>query len=176
MSAILCLASSPVEPFVADFLRIALAQINPKVGDLIGNRDKILAQLAVARDQGAHLVVFPELAACGYPPRDLLHKPAFLLRLQRCQQEVAAACHGIVAVVGGVAVGGELYNAAFVCAGGQVVAVQRKTCLPNYDVFDERRYFHAAGPGDNALFDARRRRQTGRCPPVRRRASRGVDL
>jgi len=138
---------------MADPLRIALAQINPTVGDLAGNRDLILARLAAARDQGAQVVVFPELAVCGYPPRDLLHKPAFLHRLQRCQEAIAAACHGVVAVVGGVALGRVLYNAAFVCAGGRVVAVQRKTCLPNYDVFDERRYFHAAAPGDNTLFD-----------------------
>jgi NAD+ synthase (glutamine-hydrolysing) len=138
---------------MADPLRIALAQINPTVGDLTGNRDLILDRLAAAQERGAEVVVFPELAVCGYPPRDLLHKPAFLHRLQRCQEAIAAACHGVVAVVGGVAVGRVLHNAAFVCAGGQVVAVQRKTCLPNYDVFDERRYFHAAGPGDNTLFD-----------------------
>jgi NAD+ synthase (glutamine-hydrolysing) len=134
-------------------LRIALAQINPTVGDLSGNRDRILARLAEAREWGAQVVVFSELAVCGYPPRDLLLKPAFLRRAQACLEEIAAASRGLVVVVGGVEVGDVLYNAAFVCTDGQIAAVQRKTWLPNYDVFDERRYFYAAGPGDNQVFD-----------------------
>jgi NAD+ synthase (glutamine-hydrolysing) len=134
-------------------LRIALAQINPTVGDLNRNRDLILARLLAAREWGAQVMVFPELAVCGYPPRDLLLKPAFLRRAQACVEEIAAASTGVVVVVGGVEVSKALYNAAFVCTAGRVVAVQRKTWLPNYDVFDERRYFHAAGSGDNQVFD-----------------------
>jgi NAD+ synthase (glutamine-hydrolysing) len=134
-------------------LRIALAQINPAVGDLKGNRDLILSRLAEAREWGAQVVAFPELAVCGYPPRDLLLKPAFLRRAQRCLEAIAAASTGVVVVVGGVEVSEVLYNAAFVCTAGRIVAVQRKTWLPNYDVFDERRYFHTAGPGDNQIFD-----------------------
>ncbi|HBB40458.1 MAG: NAD+ synthase [Nitrospirae bacterium CG18_big_fil_WC_8_21_14_2_50_70_55] len=135
-------------------MRLALCQMDPVVGELAANRDRILGRLAEARAAGAALALFPELVLCGYPPRDLLLKRAFLRRQATCLKEVAAACTDLVAVVGGVEeVGGALYNAAFVLAGGRQVAVQRKSHLPNYDVFDERRYFQSAGPDDHPLFE-----------------------
>lgn len=134
-------------------MRLALCQIDPTVGELAANRDRIVDRLAEAREAGAELALFPELAICGYPPRDLLLKRAFLRHQRLCLDAVAAACTEIVAVVGGVEEAeGVLYNAAFVFAGGREVGVQRKSCLPNYDVFDERRYFQPAGPSDHPLF------------------------
>lgn len=134
-------------------MRLALCQIDPTVGELTANRDRIVARLAEARGLGAAVALFPELAICGYPPRDLLLKRAFLRHQRTCLDEVAAASTEIVAVVGGVEeADGTLYNAAFVFAEGRQVAVQRKSCLPNYDVFDERRYFQPAGADDHPLF------------------------
>jgi len=134
-------------------MRLALCQIDPTVGELAANRDRIIARLEEARAAGAELALFPELAICGYPPRDLLLKRAFLRHQTACLDAVAAASTEIVAVVGGVEeVEGALYNAAFVFAWGRQVLVQRKSCLPNYDVFDERRYFQPAGEDDHPLF------------------------
>ncbi len=134
-------------------MRLALCQIDPTVGELTANRDRIVARIAEARAAGATVALFPELAICGYPPRDLLLKRAFLRHQRVCLDEVAIASTGIVAVVGGVEeADGALYNAAFVFAGGRRVGVQRKSCLPNYDVFDERRYFRPAGEDDHPLF------------------------
>ncbi len=134
-------------------MRLALCQIDPTVGELTANRERIVARLAEARGLGVAVALFPELAICGYPPRDLLLKRAFLRHQRAVLDEVAAASTEIVAVVGGVEeADGTLYNAAFVFAGGRQVAVQRKSCLPNYDVFDERRYFRPAGEGDHPLF------------------------
>jgi NAD+ synthase (glutamine-hydrolysing) len=123
-------------------MRVALAQINTTVGDLDGNRDRIAGRIAEARAAGAELVVFPELAITGYPPEDLLLRPAFIHASARAADEVAQATTGIVALVGAPhAEAGRLYNACLVCAEGGVQAVYRKRLLPNYGVFDEKRYF-----------------------------------
>jgi NAD+ synthase (glutamine-hydrolysing) len=122
-------------------LRLALAQLNCLVGDLDGNREKILASLAEARESGADLVVFPELAASGYPPEDLLLRPGFLRAARASLEEIAAATEGIVALVGTPWFDYDLANACAVCAEGSVQAVYRKHFLPNYGVFDEHRYF-----------------------------------
>ena len=123
-------------------MKIALAQINTTVGDLDGNRDRIVAQIADARVAGADLVVFPELAITGYPPEDLLLRPAFVRGAAEAAGQVAAAATGIVALVGAPhAEDGRLYNACLVCADGGVADVYRKRLLPNYGVFDEKRYF-----------------------------------
>ena len=133
-------------------LRVALCQINTTVGDLSGNADRVLAALADAESQGCDLAVFPELAITGYPPEDLLLKPGFIADNRRALDRVAAATGSCAAVVGFVDAGRDLYNAAAVCAGGQVLATYHKRNLPNYAVFDEQRYF-AAGTGAAPLVE-----------------------
>lgn len=124
-------------------LRIALAQINPTVGDLGGNEAKIIDYLARAREAGADIVVFPELAVTGYPPEDLLLKPAFVEANCAALRRIAAQTTGLTAVVGFVDRGDDLYNAAAVLHDGQIAGVAHKIYLPNYAVFDEDRYFRA---------------------------------
>jgi NAD+ synthase (glutamine-hydrolysing) len=122
-------------------MRLALAQINTVVGDLDGNRSLILARLEEARKAGADLVLFPELAVTGYPPEDLLLRPAFVRTARGSLDEIAGATDGITALVGFPSFEGDLFNACAVCADGEVRAVYRKRFLPNYGVFDEERYF-----------------------------------
>ncbi len=122
-------------------MRLALAQIDSVVGDLDGNRERILARLEAAREAGADLAVFPELAVTGYPPEDLLLRPGFLRAAEVSLAEIARRTDGIVALVGAPHFDGDLYNACAVCAGGEVKAIYRKRFLPNYGVFDEDRYF-----------------------------------
>jgi len=132
-------------------LRVAACQINNVVGDLDGNVDVILAALDRADAAGCDLAVFPELAITGYPPEDLLLKPAFVADNRAALDKLAARTGRCAAVVGFVDAGRDLYNAAAVCAGGEVKGVYRKRILPNYSVFDEQRYF-APGTGDPQLF------------------------
>ena len=122
-------------------MRLALAQMNCVVGDLEGNRTKILGHVAEARESGADLVVFPELAVTGYPPEDLLLRPGFVRAARTSVEEIAAATDGIVALVGTSWFDRDLANACAVCAGGEIRAVYHKHFLPNYGVFDEHRYF-----------------------------------
>ncbi len=133
-------------------LRVALCQINTTVGDLDGNVDRVIAALEGAEDRGCDLAVFPELALTGYPPEDLLLKPGFVGDNRRALDRVARASGACAAVVGFVDVGRDLYNAAAVCAFGQVQAVYHKRNLPNYAVFDEQRYF-APGTGLSPLVE-----------------------
>ena len=122
-------------------MRLALAQINTVVGDLDGNRDRILRGLDEAKEAGADIVLFPELAITSYPPEDLLLRPGFIRAAEQTLEEVARACRGIVALVGTPHFDRDLYNACAVCAGGEVRAIYHKRFLPNYGVFDEDRYF-----------------------------------
>ena len=122
-------------------MRLALAQINTVVGDLEGNRRRILAAVDDARGEGADLALLPELAVTGYPPEDLLLRPAFVRAAEASLREIAAACIDIVALVGTPWFDRDLFNACAVCASGEVKAVYRKRFLPNYGVFDEDRYF-----------------------------------
>jgi NAD+ synthase (glutamine-hydrolysing) len=122
-------------------MRLALAQIDTVVGDLDGNRDRILAGLEEARDGGADLVLFPELAITGYPPEDLLLRPGFLKAAAETLAEVAAATRGIAALVGTPHLDRDLFNACAICVDGELKAIYRKQFLPNYGVFDEDRYF-----------------------------------
>ena len=124
-------------------MRLALAQIDTTVGDLDGNRAKILAQLGDAKDAAADLVLFPELAVTGYPPEDLLLRPGFVRAARLSLEQIAAATKGISALVGTPHFDGDLFNACAVCADGEVQAIYRKRFLPNYGVFDEERYFAA---------------------------------
>src|SRR5213083_1849357 len=123
-------------------MRLALAQINPVVGDLAGNRALILDRLAEAKERRADLVLFPELAVTGYPPEDLLLRPGFLRAAARTLDEIAAKTKGIAALVGAPHLDRDLFNACAVCVDGEVKAMYRKQFLPNYGVFDEDRYFH----------------------------------
>ncbi len=132
-------------------LRVAACQINNVVGDLDGNVECILAALDRADAAGCDLAVFPELAITGYPPEDLLLKPAFVADNRAALDKLAARTGRCAAVVGFVDAGRDLYNAAAVCAGGEVKGVYRKRILPNYAVFDEQRYF-APGQGESVLF------------------------
>ena len=122
-------------------MRLALAQIDTVVGDLEGNRARILARLEEARAAGADLVLFPELAVTGYPPEDLLLRPGFLKAAARTLEEIAAATTGLAALVGTPHLDRDLFNACAVCVDGEVKAMYRKQFLPNYGVFDEDRYF-----------------------------------
>ncbi|HEY8315481.1 MAG TPA: nitrilase-related carbon-nitrogen hydrolase, partial [Gaiellaceae bacterium] len=101
-------------------MRIALAQMNPIVGDLAGNRALILDRLEEAKGAGADLALFPELAVTGYPPEDLLLRPGFVRAAEESLEQIARAAHGIVAIVGTPHFDRDLYNAAAVCAGGEV--------------------------------------------------------
>jgi NAD+ synthase (glutamine-hydrolysing) len=134
-----------------DPLRVALAQMNATVGDISGNARKIAQQTAAARDEGAALVVFPELSLSGYPPEDLLLKTAFLEEAGAALEELAAQTRGIVALVGFPERADDVYNSAAVLADGEVAAVYRKMYLPNYGVFDEQRYFQSGA--EAAIFE-----------------------
>jgi len=125
-------------------LRIALAQINATVGDLTGNRRRVLKSFNSAAKARADLVIFPELILTGYPPEDLLFKEQFVRDNLKSLSFFAKRVKGPVAIVGFVdqGRGGERYNAAAVIADGKVKGVYRKHHLPNYGVFDEKRYFH----------------------------------
>jgi NAD+ synthase (glutamine-hydrolysing) len=120
---------------------LALAQIDPVVGDLEGNRELILARIAEARGAGVDLVVFPELVVTGYPPEDLLLRPGFVRAARASLELIAAETRDIVALVGVPLRDGALYNACAICSDGQIAGWAKKWHLPNYGVFDEKRYF-----------------------------------
>jgi NAD+ synthase (glutamine-hydrolysing) len=125
-------------------LRIGLAQVNPTVGDLAGNTEKILAYIEQARELKIDLVAFPELVIPGYPPEDLLLKPSFIENNLACLKRIAGETQVITAIVGFVDCdGNDIFNAAALLHDGQVTGVYHKTYLPNYGVFDENRYFRA---------------------------------
>lgn len=133
-------------------IRIALCQLNPVVGDLEGNVAKVLAAYDEAEAAGCDLAAFPELMLTGYPPEDLLLRPRFVEENLAALDAVAARTGRCAAVVGFVDRGRDLYNAAAVCAHGEVVGRYHKRHLPNYAVFDEQRYF-APGRDEPQLFD-----------------------
>jgi NAD+ synthase (glutamine-hydrolysing) len=128
-------------------VRLALCQMNPTVGDIAGNADRIREGLDDAREDGADLVLFGELAITGYPPEDLLLREHFLTDARGALEELAAETQGVVAIVGFPERAEHVYNAAAVLADGAVQAIYRKVHLPNYGVFDERRYFQPGGSG-----------------------------
>jgi NAD+ synthase (glutamine-hydrolysing) len=144
-------------------MRIALAQINPTVGDLTGNVDRMIAAARAAVDQAAEVVVFPELAVTGYPPRDLVEKPTFVERseaeLERLARETATLDISVIA--GYVSrsqsdTGKRSFNSAAVLERGDVLFRQNKMLLPTYDVFDEARYFRPADREDLCTLRARK--------------------
>lgn len=137
--------------------RVGIAQINAYVGDIAGNAARVLKAARSAHEQGADILVTPELVLTGYPPEDLLLRPHFVesqeAALDQLRQDMAGMT-GLHVVVGHVlAEGGHLYNAATVLCGGRVVGVYRKRELPNYSVFDEQRYFSAAD--DTLVFEVK---------------------
>ncbi|MDA0301252.1 MAG: NAD+ synthase [Chloroflexi bacterium] len=130
-------------------LRVALAQINTTVGDMDGNRERILAAARRAAEAGADLVAFPELAITGYPPEDQLLRSSFIEEAHASLERLAEEARGLPAlIVGCVEFDRHLHNSAAVLHDGQIVAVYHKQHLPNYGVFDEDRYFY---PGDTPL-------------------------
>ncbi|HSM11840.1 MAG TPA: NAD+ synthase [Lysobacter sp.] len=135
-------------------LRIALAQFDFPVGAVNDNATMIIEMIAHARDEyGAQIVLFPELAISGYPPEDLLLRPGFLADCEAALQRVAGAVHGIVAVVGWPqSAGSVVYNAASVLREGRIEQTYRKRELPNYAVFDERRYFDIDPDREDCVF------------------------
>lgn len=127
-------------------MRIALAQLNPIIGDIAGNQRKIADMLDRARDADADLLITPELAILGYPPRDLLLKPRIIEQCVQAVEQLAGRCTDIAALIGypcpnGQSQGRPLHNAAAFCAKGRIVQTHTKRLLPTYDVFDEHRYF-----------------------------------
>ena len=138
-------------------MKIALAQTNPLVGDIVGNVKAARRCIAQATEAGCDVVVFPELSLLGYPPRDLLRKEQFVADSEAAVGELATDCTGIAALVGFVnkapgSSGRPLANAAAVLSDGQVSSVHTKALLPTYDVFDETRYFEP-GPADGGVID-----------------------
>ncbi len=142
-------------------MKIALAQINPTVGDFAGNTRLILDFTRRAAEQDADLVVFPELAICGYPPADLLEKSSFLSRARQALDEIAASTTSGPAILCGVALasggdsstGKHARNVAALLSGGKISFVQQKMLLPFYDVFDEQRYFEPGAAQSIAILD-----------------------
>jgi NAD+ synthase (glutamine-hydrolysing) len=126
---------------VGQLLRVALAQVNPVVGDLDGNARLVVDWIGRARDEQADIVCFPELVLTGYPPEDLVLKRSFVHDNLKQLDRVTAATKGITAVVGFVDDDGARFNAAAVMHDGVLKAVYHKVFLPNYGVFDEQRYF-----------------------------------
>jgi len=135
-------------------MKMALAQINPTVGDVAGNAAMILDAIDRARDGGAEVIAFPEMALLGYPPKDLLLKPDVVERCEDALRDIASRCTDIIAIVGYACRsdndkrGLPLYNAAAVCRDGAVAHRHVKNLLPTYDVFDESRYFEPGPPVD----------------------------
>jgi NAD+ synthase (glutamine-hydrolysing) len=130
-------------------MKIAIAQINCTLGDIAGNANNILQQAELAKVQGASLVVTPELSLCGYPPEDLLLREDFLFACDKALRELAARIQGVTVIIGHPhLVDGDCFNAASILKNGKVFATYHKQVLPNYSVFDEKRYFT---PGNEAL-------------------------
>jgi NAD+ synthase (glutamine-hydrolysing) len=179
-------------------MRLGLAQLNPTVGDLAGNRRKILDAYGALAAQGAELVIFPELVVCGYPPRDLLFKRRFVPDVAASLATLATAIGEVPALIGTVEVnatgqGRPFHNSAALCHRGQVITHARKCLLPTYDVFDEDRYFEPASQPTVLTIAGRRvgvticedlwthpmlstRRLYHGLDPVRQLAAQGCDL
>ncbi len=137
-------------------MKIALFQLNPVIGDFRGNCAEILKSIQLAKSRRCDLAVFPELSLCGYPPQDLLERPAFLKAHDEALNEIGANVHGIGVVLGVLekrtGCGKPLYNSAFLLDEGQVIFRARKQLLPTYDIFDETRYFEPGDPSPAIPF------------------------
>ncbi|MCF8380735.1 MAG: NAD+ synthase [Bacteroidales bacterium] len=127
-------------------MKIALAQLNYHIGNFVSNKEKVMGAIGNARSEGADLVVFAELAISGYPPRDFLEFEDFVNKCQASIEEIAINCTDIAVIIGGPsknpeAKGKDLFNTAFFIEGGKIQSKHFKSLLPNYDIFDEYRYF-----------------------------------
>jgi NAD+ synthase (glutamine-hydrolysing) len=127
-------------------MKIAWAQLNFHIGNFEANTDKIIRQIQQAKVENVDLIVFPELSLCGYPPLDFLESNHFIEECIKSIALIAIHCDGIAAIVGAPAInesdtGKRLFNAAYFIANKRVEKIIKKTLLPNYDVFDEYRYF-----------------------------------
>ena len=134
-------------------MKVAFAQLNYTIGDFGGNASKIIQHIRKAKEDGADVVIFSELAVTGYYPHDLLEKKEFIQKAEETVLEIARHCNGIAAVVGAPRIneherGKKLYNSAFFLSDGKILHVQNKTLLPTYDIFDEYRHFEP-----NRYFD-----------------------
>lgn len=130
-------------------MKIALAQLNYHIGNFESNVSKIKKAIARAKKEKAGLIVFAELAICGYPPRDFLEFSDFIKNCETAVKSIAVECNGIAAIVGAPSVnprkeGKNLFNSAYFLNEGKIVSIHHKALLPNYDVFDEYRYFEPA--------------------------------
>ena len=129
-------------------MRVRLAQLNPTVGDIQGNISRILKEIECAREQGIELLILPELAICGYPPMDLLNLPEFRETLYKANDTIIDQSSGIALIFGSISpneqAGRPCYNSAFVVSNHRLLGIQHKSLLPNYDVFDDMRYFEPA--------------------------------
>ncbi|MBS2097994.1 NAD+ synthase [Carboxylicivirga linearis] len=127
-------------------MKVVLAQLNYHIGNFESNSGKIIKTIEQAKENGAELVVFSELAVCGYPSYDFLERKEFIEKCNEAINKIASSCVGITAIVGAPEInpeplGKNLYNAAYILSDGGIQQIVRKTLLPNYDVFDEYRYF-----------------------------------
>lgn len=122
-------------------ITVGLAQINPKVGDIKANVEKIVVNIEKAKEQGVNLVAFGELSLCGYPPEDLIYKESFLQANSDGLEEIRRSCTGITAVVGFINGEGGIFNSLAVVSNKKIIGIYNKLALPNYGVFDEKRYF-----------------------------------
>ncbi|RZL34036.1 MAG: NAD+ synthase, partial [Pedobacter sp.] len=130
-------------------MKIALAQLNYHIGNFENNTNKIVEHIQLAKSKGADLVVFAELAVCGYPPRDYLEFDEFIALCEDAAQKIAKSCVDIACIIGlpvknDILDGKDLFNAAYFIENGKVKAITKKALLPTYDVFDEYRYFEPA--------------------------------
>ena len=129
-------------------MRVRLAQLNPTVGDIQGNTSRIFNEIERAREHGVKLLILPELAVCGYPPMDLLNLPDFRDTIYEANETIIDQCPEIALIFGSISpneqLGRPCYNSAYVVNDRNLVGIQHKSLLPNYDVFDDERYFEAA--------------------------------
>ncbi|NQE05936.1 hypothetical protein C5S32_08695 [ANME-1 cluster archaeon GoMg1] len=125
--------------------KVAFAQVNATVGDIDGNTEKVIEYIKKAKCKDVDLVIFPELTTTGYPPKDLLLKPSFIKANKEALEIIISETKGIAAIIGFVdELGENIYNAAALIQNRRLIGIQHKTHLPNYDVFDEKRYFKPA--------------------------------
>jgi NAD+ synthase (glutamine-hydrolysing) len=142
-------------------MKIALAQLNFHIGNFKGNTEKMVNAVRKAKEDGADLICFPELATCGYPPRDFLEFDDFIVLAERSVDELAAESHGIGIIVGSPShnpriEGKDLFNTAYFLYNGEILAKQHKALLPTYDIFDEYRYFEPANEFQTVEFKGKR--------------------
>ena len=142
-------------------MKITVAQLNYHIGNFEGNLDKMLHAVENAKKDNSDIVCFAELATCGYPPRDFLEFPDFISRSNACIESLKQVSHDIAIVVGAPSInpepeGKDLFNSAYFLYGGEILAIQHKSLLPTYDIFDEYRYFEPCRQYETFEFRGKR--------------------